>query len=211
MADLTHGAVDSLLGILSGAIKDEAQLLSGVQGDIQFIRDEMDSMNGFLLHLTKSGDDHDDQQRAWMKQVRDIAYIAQDCIELYMRDLAPPEKGIWARMRHVPVLLKTWWPRHRLANRLRDLKVRVRDVGERRQRYGVTVPEAKKGNTNKNATGLHGGKGVSSRPGTLSSRIWRHVSDPKGLFGTPSSQCLRSVTSSLLLRHHHRHLMRLSG
>ncbi|CAD6266346.1 unnamed protein product [Miscanthus lutarioriparius] len=158
MADLTHGAVDSLLGILSAAIKDEAELLSGVQGDIQFIRDEMDSMNGFLLHLTKSGDDHDDQQRAWMKQVRDIAYIAHDCIELYMR-ITPSHKGFWGYVRHIPELVKTWWPRRRLANRLRDLKVRVRDIGERRQRYGVTVPEAKKGN--KPAAVLHGAKGAA--------------------------------------------------
>jgi hypothetical protein len=156
MADLTHGAVDSLLGVLSAAIKDEAELLSGVEGDIQFIRDEMDSMNGFLLHLTKSGDDHDDQQRAWMKQVRDIAYIAQDCIELYMR-ITPSHKGFWGYVRHAPGLVRTWWPRRRLANRLRDLKVRVRDVGERRQRYGVTVPEAKKGNSKPAAVLLHGG------------------------------------------------------
>jgi hypothetical protein len=145
MADLTHGAVDSLLGVLSAAIKDEAQLLGGVKGDIQFIKDEMDSMNGFLLHLTKSGDDHDDQQRAWMKQVRDIAYIAQDCIELYMRDLAPPDAGFWPQLRHAVVLLRTLPARRRLATRIRDLKVRVRDVGERRQRYGVTVPVVTRG------------------------------------------------------------------
>ncbi|OEL27496.1 hypothetical protein BAE44_0011485 [Dichanthelium oligosanthes] len=155
MADLTHGAVDSLLGVLSEAIKDEAQLLSGVQGDIQFIKDEMDSMNGFLLHLTKSGDDHDDQQRAWMKQVREIAYIAQDCIELYRRDLSSPDRGFWAKVCHVVVVLRTMPARHRLANRIRDLKVRVREVGERRQRYGVTVPEAKK---EAKPTARHAGK-----------------------------------------------------
>ncbi|RLN28205.1 hypothetical protein C2845_PM05G18060 [Panicum miliaceum] len=154
MADLTHGAVDSLLGVLSAAIKDEAQLLGGVKGDIQFIKDEMDSMNGFLLHLTKSGDDHDDQQRAWMKQVREIAYVAQDCIELYMRDLAPPDLGFWAQLRHVVVRLRTMPARHRLDTRIRDLKVRVREVGERRQRYGVTVPEVRRGRP----AGVHGGK-----------------------------------------------------
>ncbi|PUZ67109.1 hypothetical protein GQ55_3G406000 [Panicum hallii var. hallii] len=154
MADLTHGAVDSLLGVLSAAIKDEAQLLGGVKGDIQFIKDEMDSMNGFLLHLNKSGDDHDDQQRAWMKQVREIAHIAQDCIELYMRDLAPPDPGFWAQLRHVVVRLRTMPARHQLATKIRDLKVRVRDVGERRQRYGVTVPEVKRGRP----AGVHGGK-----------------------------------------------------
>ncbi|XP_022681022.1 uncharacterized protein LOC105914007 [Setaria italica] len=156
MADLTHGAVDSLLGVLSEAIKDEAKLLSGVQGDMQFIKDEMDSMNGFLLHLTKSSDDHDDQQRAWMKQVREIAYIAQDCIELYVRDLPPPDRGLLAKVRHGVVLLRKMPARHHLATRIRDLKVRVRDVGERRQRYGVTVPEVKRGKPTTSV--VHGGK-----------------------------------------------------
>ncbi|KAL5225647.1 hypothetical protein ABZP36_012286 [Zizania latifolia] len=120
MADLTLGAVDKLLGKLSAVISDEAQLIGGIQGDIQFIRDEMDSMNGFLLHLNKTETLHDDQIRAWMKQVRDIAYIAGDCIELYTHDLDK---------------------RDRLANKIRELKVRVRDVGERRLRYGVNVPD----------------------------------------------------------------------
>ncbi|XP_062192977.1 disease resistance protein PIK6-NP-like [Phragmites australis] len=142
MADQTHGAVDSLLGLLSSAIKDEARLLGGVQGDIQFIKDEMESMNGFLLHLTKTDTPHDDQVRAWMKQVRDIAYIAQDIIELYKRDLRPPGSGLWALVRHVPVYLRTMPARHRLATKISELKVRVRDVGERRQRYGVTVPDS---------------------------------------------------------------------
>ncbi|XP_062215185.1 disease resistance protein Pik-2-like [Phragmites australis] len=143
MAAQTHSAVDSLLGILSRAITNEAKLLGAVHGDVQFIKDEMDSMNGFLLHLTKTDSEHDDQLRAWMKQVRDIAYIAEDCIEIYLRDMAPPDGdsgGLWASLRHLPVLLWTAPACHRLAAKIRELKVRVRDVGERRLRYGVTVP-----------------------------------------------------------------------
>ncbi|XP_062188364.1 disease resistance protein PIK6-NP-like [Phragmites australis] len=143
MADQTHSAVDSLLGLLTGAIKDEARLLGGVQGDIQFIKDEMDSMNGFLLHLTKMETEHDDQLRAWMKQVRDIAYIAQDCMEVYMHDLSPPESGFWALISHLPVLLRTAPARRRLAIKIRELKDRVREVGKRRLRYDITVPAAK--------------------------------------------------------------------
>ncbi|CAL4992776.1 unnamed protein product [Urochloa decumbens] len=141
MADQTNSAVDSLLGLLSAAVKDEARLLGGVHRDVQFIKDEMDSMNGFLMHLTKMEGDHDDQLRAWMKQVRDIA---EDCIELYRRDLMPVDGdgGFLARLRHLPVYLWTVPARHRLANRISELKARVREDGERRMRYDVRVPEA---------------------------------------------------------------------
>ncbi|KAF8739384.1 hypothetical protein HU200_013868 [Digitaria exilis] len=141
MVDQTSGAVSSLLGILSAAVKDEARLLSGVEGDIQFIKDEMDIMNGFLMHLDNTEVVHDEHLRAWMKQVCDIAYMAQDYIELYKRDLTPPEGGgLWASMRHLRLYLQTIPTRHSLAHKIRELKVRVREVGERRLRYDVKLP-----------------------------------------------------------------------
>ena len=54
MADLTQSAVEGLLGLLVSTIKEETKLLSGVKGDIEFIKDEMDSMNGFLMHLSNT-------------------------------------------------------------------------------------------------------------------------------------------------------------
>ena len=52
MAGTAQGAVDSLLGRLSSVLLEEAQLLRGVRDDGEFIKDEMESMNGFLLDVT---------------------------------------------------------------------------------------------------------------------------------------------------------------
>ncbi|CAL5056120.1 unnamed protein product [Urochloa decumbens] len=150
MADTTHGAIDRLLGVLATAIGDEAQLLGGLPGNMQFIKDEMDSMNGFLMHLTKTEKEHDDQIRAWMKQVSEIACVAEDCVERYVRDIAPYDGGgggggggILATVGTVAYFLchpKKYMLRRRLAKQILELKVRVNDVGERRNRYGVEVP-----------------------------------------------------------------------
>ncbi|CAN6208742.1 unnamed protein product [Urochloa humidicola] len=156
MADLTKGAVDGLLGLLATAIGDEARLLGGLPGNMQFIKDEMDSMNGFLTHLTKTEREHDDQIRAWMKQVRDVAYIAEDCVERYVRDIAPHEPdgpcgghlclGALVAMAHLDTIAflichpKKYMLRRQLATQLLELKARVDDVGARRMRYGVEVP-----------------------------------------------------------------------
>ncbi|CAD6264345.1 unnamed protein product [Miscanthus lutarioriparius] len=49
MAGTAQGAMDLLLGRLSSVLLEEAQLLRGVHDDVEFIKDEMESMNGFLL------------------------------------------------------------------------------------------------------------------------------------------------------------------
>ncbi|WVZ51510.1 hypothetical protein U9M48_002654 [Paspalum notatum var. saurae] len=111
MADMilgsAQGAVDSLLGWLTSALVEEAQLLGGVRGDVQFIKDEMESMNGFLMHIAETtGDDGEDHHvRAWTKQVAEVAYSSQNC------------PGC---VRRLPRLVWTLPTRHRLAMRAKD-------------------------------------------------------------------------------------------
>ncbi|CAN6221589.1 unnamed protein product [Urochloa humidicola] len=147
MADLALGAVHSLLGL----IRDEALLLGRVQGDVQFIRDEMESMNSFLLHLAKTappGGEHDEQVRTWMKQVRDLACACSNCIDLYVQRRDPEAQrasGLRGYVWRLPWLLRAVVAQHRAGTQLRELKIRARDVSERRQRYGVEVPRGPDG------------------------------------------------------------------
>ena len=66
---LTEGAVRSLLCKLGCLLSQERWLVQGVYGDMQFIKDELESMNAFLRTLTMS-EGHDDQVRIWMKRGR---------------------------------------------------------------------------------------------------------------------------------------------
>ncbi|CAO2141837.1 unnamed protein product [Urochloa humidicola] len=149
MADMilgsAQGAVGSLLSRLTSALNEEAQLLGSVRADVQFIKDEMESMIGFLLHMVEAnGNDkyEDHRASAWMKQVAEVAYASQNCVDMYVQSLGTRtgEQGLLGFLQRLPRLFWTLPARHRIATQIRELKVRAREVGERQLRYGVTAP-----------------------------------------------------------------------
>uniref|UniRef100_A0A0D9YCA8 Uncharacterized protein n=1 Tax=Oryza glumipatula TaxID=40148 RepID=A0A0D9YCA8_9ORYZ len=139
MANLAMSTVHALLGV----IRKEAELLTGVRGDVQFIRDEMESINGLLRHLAGTKERASDHQvRAWIKQVMELAYDSNNCVERYARTRSRSRgrKGFLGHLRQAAGLPWAVAVRRRLVTRIRKLKVRAREVGERQQRYGVTIP-----------------------------------------------------------------------
>lgn len=149
--DLVVGAsestINSLLGKLGGLLAQEYALISGVRSDIQYINDELGSMKAFLLDLTQ--DDHDNRKKDWMKQIRDMAYDCEDCIDDFAHRL-PKDSNFsgkccpWVAAKLYD--LWTWWPRHEIASNIAELKVRAQLIADRRMRYGVENPKSRGGN-----------------------------------------------------------------
>ncbi|CAL5017460.1 unnamed protein product [Urochloa decumbens] len=142
MAELASGAVGSLLGLIG---QNEAQLLGGVRDDVEFIREEMESMYSFLSYLARTappGGLQDELVRTWMKQVRDLAHDCSNCIDRYLyrqSDNHLAKSGLRRYLGWAPWLLRRMVAQHRAAIQLSELKERARDVGERRLRYGIDI------------------------------------------------------------------------
>ncbi|KAM0894888.1 hypothetical protein ACQ4PT_024192 [Festuca glaucescens] len=139
MAELATGAVSTLLGVIG----NEALRLGRVRVDVQFIKEEMESISSFLANLASAGREHDEQVRTWMNQARILANDCNTCIDLYLYRGDPglnlPSEGLCRYLGWAPWLLRKLVAQHRAAGQLSVLKERARDIGDRRLRYGVEV------------------------------------------------------------------------
>jgi disease resistance protein RPM1 len=142
----SEATIKSLLTKLGTLLAAEYTLVRGVRGDIQFIRDELASMQAFLSNLSHSKDGHDDQTEDWMKQIREVAYDIEDCVDDFIHSLDPDRRGddLWSIIVKALYELRTWWPRRNIAAKIAELKERAQHVGERRNRYGVPNPDPAK-------------------------------------------------------------------
>lgn len=147
----SQATMKSLLGKLGGLLAQEYSLIKGVRGDIQYINDELASMQAFLRDLSDP-DDQDNRTKDWMKQIRDIAYDVEDCIDDFSHrlphDSISDVKCSFIVMRLYE--LQTLWPRRQIATNISALKVRAQQIADRRSRYGVENPSKE----NKNKSGI---------------------------------------------------------
>ncbi|CAM0948325.1 unnamed protein product [Alopecurus aequalis] len=111
----------------ASAAAAEMSLLMGVRKDIWFIKDELETMQAFLV-AAESMKEKDMLLKVWAKQVRDLSYNIEDCLGEFMVHVASQT------LSRKLMKLKD---RHRIAIQIRDLKSRVEEVSNRNTRYNL--------------------------------------------------------------------------
>ena len=135
----SNDAVKSLVNKLGSLLAQEYTLIRGVRDGIQYITDELASMQAFLNRLNRAQGSHDEQRLDWMKQVREVSYDIEDCVDDVDHRLSsePRGSGALVYLRKKWYLLTTLYARHCIATEIGNLKARAQHVSERRTRYGV--------------------------------------------------------------------------
>ncbi|GMQ03980.1 hypothetical protein CsSME_00049570 [Camellia sinensis var. sinensis] len=136
---MTESAVTFLLRKLGSLIKEELKSLGGVKREIVFIRDELESLRAFL-RVADAIEDSDPEIQAWVKQVRDVAHDTDDVLDEFMLRFAHRHhhhhRGFYGAVCKIYYQIKNMKARRQTACDVQDIKTRVIDIAERRQRYG---------------------------------------------------------------------------
>ncbi|GMN55288.1 hypothetical protein TIFTF001_024415 [Ficus carica] len=136
---MAESAVRFLLEKLSSLLGKEVNLLAGIRDEVAFVEAELQSMRGFLRHADAIEDeDEDDGIKVWVKQVRGVAYDAEDILDEYLyrfADLHQPRRGFYGRLYKVAHTIKTMKSHRRIASQLRGIKSRVSEISDSHKRY----------------------------------------------------------------------------
>jgi len=146
--EVVTGAMGSLLSKLGDLLKEEYNLQKNVRVDIMFLIAEFESMQGALKMVSKAPMDQQPSilVKLWARDVRELSYDIEDRVDTFMVhiDGGPKElHGLRGFIDRILDLLTKAKIRHKLGTEIKDLRRRVKEVSERRDRYKLTQVAAK--------------------------------------------------------------------
>lgn len=146
MADLAIGisrtAVQLLADKVSTAIKEEAEQWQNVQRDLVFITGEFEMMQSFL-NVADAERVRNDVVWTWVRQVRDLSYDTEDCIEFVLQ-LDTKKRSWWLRLLSSCGKTGAALPVDEAVAETTLLRARVVDVSQRNIRYNLIVDSGSK-------------------------------------------------------------------
>lgn len=132
-ASALMGLMNPLLGKLSSLVEREYGKLKGVWREIDFLREELSSMKA-ALEVVSDLEEPSLQVKEWMRQVRELSYDVEDCINDFMYHLDQDDASD-SLIHKISRRLKTLRARHRIANQITELKEHLEEVSNRQKRY----------------------------------------------------------------------------
>jgi ATPase subunit of ABC transporter with duplicated ATPase domains len=138
MASALSGVITSVISKLTTLLGEEYAKLKGVQREVNFMKDELSSMNALLQRLAEVDSVLDVQTKEWRSQVKEMTYDIEDCIDDFMQRIGHNGTAYSGGLIHRVVQnLKSLRARHKIADQIQELKARVEEASKRRMRYKI--------------------------------------------------------------------------
>ncbi|XVF47010.1 hypothetical protein PTKIN_Ptkin03bG0074700 [Pterospermum kingtungense] len=138
---MASSSADLVVGQLISLVQSEASSLSRVPDEVKEMKLLLASMRSFLQDADDRAGPISQSQKDWVKNVRDLAYEAEDIINEFMYHERKRQqwrgnhfKRLFQRSLHFPVDL---YVRHQVAAKLQDINKRMKSITERANQFGV--------------------------------------------------------------------------
>ena len=166
---VAKSVLDGALGYAKSAVAEEVALQLGVQRDHAFIRGELEMMLAFLMAAHDERDEHM-VVKTWVKQVRDVAYDVEDCLQGFPVRLGMGNSPWWWCC-GIP---RTLLDRRRVAKQMKELRAKVEDVSQRNVCYHLIKGSAgSKQLAVASSITVHSSLASASLPGIMEEARWQ--------------------------------------
>lgn len=141
--EFVTGALGTLLPKLGELLNDEYNLQKGAKKDIQFLTKELESSHAVLRSVGEVPPEQlKEEVRIWARDVREVSYDMEDIVDTFLVRVEgpePPSKRSTKRFIKEMIRKVTKAPTtHHIAQDIKDIKERVKEVAERRERSANT-------------------------------------------------------------------------
>ncbi|KAL0329918.1 UNVERIFIED_CONTAM: Disease resistance protein RPM1 [Sesamum radiatum] len=132
---MAESVVCFLFEQLSIWLQEQQKLIGGLRHDAEFIRGEMGQMRAFL-RVADAKEESDLQLKEWVRQVREIAYDAEDVLEKYIFQFAHHHaRGFRGSLKKMYTTIKNLNARDEITSEIQAIRSRVQNASQSQQRY----------------------------------------------------------------------------
>ncbi|KAM3729384.1 hypothetical protein ACB098_12G007400 [Castanea mollissima] len=140
---MDQAVVKLLINNIISILSTEAPLLWGTRDTIEDIKDELISMQLFLVDADRKGVGSEGEKN-WVAIVRDMAYNVEDIIDKFVYHMNRQRIGgrySWI-LHHSICFPKNLWVRRQTATKIQKINGKIKGaIPERNQRYGIDLIE----------------------------------------------------------------------
>ena len=137
--EFATGALGTLLPKLGQLLQDEYNLQEGAKKNIEFLSRELQSIEAALCSVGELPPEQvGELVKIWAHDARELSYDMEDIVDTFLVRVQGPDppsrkssKRFFRKMRNIIAKAKT---RHEIGQDIKDIKERVKEVAERRDR-----------------------------------------------------------------------------